>query len=303
MTGLRLGAHMSIAGGVSNALDAAAQAQSNAVQVFMKSNRQWRGPAVKEADVSRWNTQMPASGVAYAVSHASYLINLASPKDPLWEKSVAAFADELQRAHAYGIRHVVLHPGAHTGSGEEAGLQRIADALNRIHAELPECAGVITLLELMAGQGTTLGYTFAQLEAIIALVEDKERVGVCLDTCHALAAGYDFRTEEGYAAMMAEIETTVGIASVGCWHFNDSANDHGSRKDRHEHIGEGFVGVDGFRHILNDLRWDGVPMLLETPKKEDGDGKDAMNLRALAALVNDTDRLPEGLRPETGSDR
>ena len=187
----------------------------------------------------------------------------------------------------------MLHPGAHTGSGEEAGLQRIADALNRIHAQLPECADVVTLLELMAGQGTTLGYTFAQLAQIIALVEVKERVGVCLDTCHALAAGYDFRTEKGYEAMMAEIEETVGIDSVGCWHFNDSANDHGSRKDRHAHIGEGFVGAEGFRHILNDIRWDGVPMLLETPKKEDGDGKDLMNLRALAALVVDA-RPPAG---------
>ena len=177
-------------------------------------------------------------------------------------------------------------------------MQRIADALNRIHAQLPDCADVVTLLELMAGQGTTLGYTFAQLAQIIGLVEEKERVGVCLDTCHALAAGYDFRTEEGYEAMMAEIEETVGIDSVGCWHFNDSANDHGSRKDRHAHIGEGFVGAEGFRHILNDIRWDGVPMLLETPKKEDGDGKDLMNLRALAALVVDADRLPEGLRPE-----
>ena len=297
MSGLKLGAHMSIAGGVSNALDAAADVQSNAVQVFMKSNRQWAGPQVKAEDVSRWNEQMPASGVAYAVSHASYLINLASPKDPLWEKSIAAFADELERAHAYGIRHVVLHPGAHTGSGEEAGIQRIADALNRVHAQLPDCTGAITLLELMAGQGTTLGYTFAQLAGIIDLVEEKERVGVCIDTCHALAAGYDFRTEEGYEAMMAEIGETIGIESVGCWHFNDSTHDHGSRKDRHAHIGEGFVGVEGFRHILNDLRWDGVPMLLETPKKEDGDGKDEQNLRALADLVTDVSRLPEGLRP------
>ena len=215
----------------------------------------------------------------------------------LWEKSVAAYADELQRAHAYGIRHVVLHPGAHTGSGEEAGLQRIAAAFNRIHTQLPDCAAVITLLELMAGQGSTLGYTFAQLAQIIALVEEKARMGVCIDTCHALAAGYDFRTEEGYAAMIAEIEETIGLESVGCWHFNDSANDHGSRKDRHAHIGEGFVGVDGFRHILNDLRWDGVPMLLETPKKEDGDGKDVKNLRALADLVLDVSRLPQGLRP------
>jgi deoxyribonuclease-4 len=297
MSGLKLGAHMSIAGGVSNALDAAADVQSNAVQVFMKSNRQWAGPQVKEEDVSRWNEQMPASGVAYAVSHASYLINLATPKDPLWEKSIDAYMDELERAHAYGIRHVVLHPGAHTGSGEEAGMQRIADALNRVHAQLPECTDVITLLELMAGQGSTLGHTFGQLAQIIAQVEEKERVGVCIDTCHALAAGYDFRTEEGYGAMMAEIEETVGLESVGCWHFNDSQHDHNSRRDRHAHIGEGFVGVEGFRHILNDLRWDGVPMLLETPKDKDGDGKDARNLQALADLVLDVSRLPQGLQP------
>ena len=297
MSGLKLGAHMSIAGGVSNALDAAAAAHSNAVQVFMKSNRQWSGPQVNAEDVSRWNEQMPASGVAYAVSHASYLINLATPKDPLWEKSIDAYMDELERAHAYGIRHVVLHPGAHTGSGEEAGMQRIAAALNRVHAQLPDCTDVITLLELMAGQGSTLGYTFAQLARIIDPVEEKERVGVCIDTCHALAAGYDFRTAEGYEAMMTEIGETVGIERVGCWHFNDSTHDHGSRKDRHAHIGEGFVGVEGFRHILNDLRWDGVPMLLETPKEKDGDGKDMQNLRALADLVLDVSRLPEGLRP------
>lgn len=298
MPGLKLGAHMSIAGGVSNALDAADDVQSNAVQVFMKSNRQWSGPPVKPEDVDRWNEQLPASGVEYAVSHASYLINLATPKDDLWQKSIAAFKDELQRAHAYGIPHVVLHPGAHTGSGEEAGIQRIADALNRIHAALPECADTITLLELMAGQGTTLGYSFGQLAQMIAKVEEKERVGVCIDTCHALAAGYDFRTDEGYAEMMAEIEETVGRESVGCWHFNDSQNEHGSRKDRHTHIGEGHVGAEGFRRILNDPRWDGVPMLLETPKKKDGDGKDAMNLQALAALVEDASRLPKGLRPD-----
>ena len=297
MAGLNLGAHMSIAGGVSNALDAAAAAHSNAVQVFMKSNRQWSGPQPDAEDMARWNARMAACGVSSAVSHASYLINLASPKDPLWEKSIAAYMDELQRAHAYGIRHVVLHPGAHTGSGVQAGLQRIADALNRIHAQLPDCADVITLLELMAGQGSTLGYTFAQLAQIIAEVEKKERMGVCIDTCHALAAGYDFRTAEGYAAMMTEIEETIGLQSVRCWHFNDSQHDHASRKDRHTHIGEGFVGVEGFRHILNDLRWDDAPMLLETPKDKDGDGKDLKNLQALAALVSDVSRLPEGLQP------
>ena len=206
MSVLMLGAHMSIAGGVSQALDRAASVGSNAVQVFTKNNRQWNGPAINEEDVARWKSEMPALGIEYAVSHASYLINLASPKDDLWERSLNAHKDELHRAHAYGIPHVVLHPGAHTGSGEEAGIERIAAALNRIHAETPDYADTKTLLELMAGQGSTLGFRFAQLKAMIERVSEPDRVGVCLDTCHAFAAGYDLRTDDGYEAMMAEIE-------------------------------------------------------------------------------------------------
>lgn len=296
MSHLKLGAHMSIAGGVSNALDAAAAVHSNAVQVFTKNNRQWQGPPVDQEDVARWMERMPALGIEAAVSHASYLINLASPKDPLWEKSLAAHADELERAHAYQIPHVVLHPGAHTGSGEEAGMQRVVDALDRIHAAHPHCADTMTLLELMAGQGSTIGYTFEQLAEMLQRVGEPDRVGVCVDTCHALAAGYDFRTPEGYEAMMTTIESTVGLERVKVWHFNDSQFDCGSRKDRHTHIGEGYVGLEGFRHILNDPRWDGVPMLLETPKTKDGDGKDAANLAALCQLVADPERLPPGLR-------
>ena len=154
---LLLGAHMSIAGGVSQALDRAASVGSNAVQVFTKNNRQWQGPPVNTDDVERWEQEMPAQGIEAAVSHASYLINMASPKDDLWEKSLLAYQDEIQRAHAYGIPHVVVHPGAHTGSGAEAGIARIAAALNRVHEATPDCTGTITLLELMAGQGTTLG--------------------------------------------------------------------------------------------------------------------------------------------------
>lgn len=298
MEGLKLGAHMSIAGGVSNALESAAAVKSNAVQVFTKNNRQWSGPPVDDADVGRWFELMPELGIEYAVSHASYLINLASPKDPLWQKSQRAHADELQRAHAYQIAHVVLHPGAHTGSGEEAGIARIADALNRIHAATPECTDTLTLLELTAGQGTTLGYSFEQLAQMIEKVDEPDRVGVCIDTCHALAAGYDFRTAEGYADMMETIDRTVGLEKVQCWHFNDSKHGCNSRKDRHTHIGEGEVGLEGFRFILNDPRWDGVPMVLETPKDEDNDGNDARNLAALAALVEDQARLPEGLRTQ-----
>lgn len=293
---LMLGAHMSIAGGVSRALDRAASVHSNAVQVFTKNNRQWVGPPINEEDVARWHEQMPALGIAYAVSHASYLINLASPKDDLWEKSRAAHQDEIVRAHAYAIPHVVLHPGSHTGSGDEAGIARIAAALNHIHAATPECADAITCLEIMAGQGNVLGRNLAQLRAIIDQIEDQRRVGVCLDTCHAYATGYDIRSAAGYAAFVAEVERWLGLETVKVWHFNDSKGALGSNLDRHVHIGEGEIGTEGFRHILNDPRWNGIAMLLETPKDETLE-EDAMNLARLCALVEDPARIPPGLRP------
>lgn len=286
---------MSIAGGVSYALDRAASVHSNAVQVFTKNNRQWVGPPMNEADIERWRVQKPALGIVYAVSHASYLINLASPKDDLWEKSRLAHRDELVRAHAYGIPHVVLHPGSHTGAGEQAGIRRIAEALNRIHEETPDCTDTLTCLEIMAGQGSVLGRKLDELRAVIDLVEDRSRVGVCLDTCHAFAAGYDIRTPEGYAAFMREVDRWLGVETVKVWHFNDSKGTLGSNVDRHAHIGEGGIGEEGFRHILNDPRWDGIAMLLETPKDETL-AEDAMNLARLCALVEDVERIPPGLR-------
>ena len=295
MTLLRFGAHMSIAGGVSQALDRAASVGSNAVQIFTKNNRQWSGPPVDQADVARWQEQMPALGIDYAVSHASYLINLASVKDDLWEKSLRAHKDELQRAHAYGVAHVVLHPGAHTGSGVEAGIARIAAALNRIHAETLECGDTMTLLEVMAGQGTTIGRSFGELRQIIEQVADKSRVGVCADTCHAFAAGYELRTAEGYEAMMAVIDRELGLATVKCWHFNDSKGAFASNVDRHEHIGAGAIGVEGFRRLINDPRWAGIAMLLETPKEDDLKD-DVENLARLCGLVADAERVPPGLR-------
>jgi deoxyribonuclease-4 len=294
MTKLLLGAHMSIAGGVSHALDRAASVHSNAVQVFTKNNRQWVGPPINAADITRWQEQMPALGVVDAVSHASYLINLASPNDDLWEKSLAAHRDELQRAHAYGIANVVLHPGAHTGAGVEAGIERIAAALNRIHAATPECADTITCLELMAGQGSVLGSSLEELRAMIALVEERSRVAVCIDTCHAFAAGYDIRSAAGYADFVTAIERTIGLETVHIWHLNDSKGALGSHLDRHTHIGEGEIGADGFRWVLNDLRWAGIPMLLETPKEETLE-EDAMNLGRLCGLVEDAARVPDGL--------
>lgn len=291
---LLLGAHMSIAGGVSHALDRAASVHSNAVQVFTKNNRQWQGPPVNAEDVLRWRIEMPAQHIRAAVSHASYLINLASPDDALWVKSMAAHQDEIGRAHAYGIPFVVLHPGAHMGSGAGAGAARIAAGLNRIHAATPECADTYTLLELMAGQGSTLGRSFGELRCIIDQVEDRQRVAVCADTCHAFAAGYDLRTPVGYETMLAELDLELGLAALKCWHLNDSKGTLGSHLDRHTHIGEGELGESAFGLVLNDARWDGLAMLLETPKEDDLED-DRRNLRRLCTLVNDPLRVPPGL--------
>lgn len=294
-TPLLLGAHMSIAGGVSRALDRAAQVGANAVQVFTKNNRQWIGPPIDDLDIERWQAQKGALHIEYAVSHASYLINLASVKDDLWQKSMLAHADELVRAHAYAIPHVVLHPGAHTGTGVEYGIARIAEALNRIHELTPACGDTVTCLELMAGQGSCLGRTLGELRAIIDRVETPERVGVCLDTCHLHAAGYDLRTAAEYAVFVEQVERWLGLPAVKVWHFNDSKGALASNLDRHVHIGEGEIGGEGFRWILNDGRWDGIAMLLETPK-DDTLADDAANLARLCALVDDAERIPAGLR-------
>lgn len=291
---LLLGSHMSIAGGVSHALDRAASVGANAVQVFTKNNRQWVGPPIDFADVGRWQEQMAALGIEYAVSHASYLINLASAKDDLWEKSMLAHADELLRAHAYAIPHVVLHPGAHTGSGAEYGIRRVAEALDRIHDLTPQCDDTITCLEVMAGQGSCLGRSLQELRAILHAVAEPQRVGVCLDTCHLHAAGYDLRTEAEYDAFVRDVRNTLGLEAVKVWHFNDSKGALASRLDRHTHIGEGEIGLEGFCRILNDQTWDGVAMLLETPK-DDTLADDAANLQRLCALVEDPERIPPGL--------
>lgn len=299
MTMLYLGAHMSIAGGVSTALDRAFSVGSNAVQVFTKNNRQWSGPPIDADDVARWKNGLISQKIERTISHASYLINLASPKPDVWEKSVAAHADELRRGHAYGIPGVVLHPGAHLGSGLEAGTARIAAALDRIHCETPECADTLTLLELMAGQGSVIGRSFAELRAILDQVDERERVGICLDTCHAFAAGYDLRTPDGYEAMLEELDRELGLGLVKCWHLNDSKGGLGSHVDRHTHIGEGEIGEGGFRLLLNDMRWAGLPMLLETPKEDDL-AEDVRNLRRLCMLVEDAERIPCGLRNPVG---
>lgn len=281
---LELGAHMSISGGHPNAIDRALATGMDALQIFTKNQRQWRAAPIDPASAEKFREGWAASGLHQVVAHDSYLINLASPDDALWEKSRAALADELARCDQLGVPGLVSHPGAHVGAGPDAGIARIAEAINRIHDELPDGRALL-LLETTAGQGTVLGRTFEELAAIVDKVEAKERVGVCFDTCHTFAAGYELRDEAGYAATMAAFDEILGLDRLKAFHLNDSQKGLGNKVDRHAPIGEGELGLLPFSFILNDPRFAGLPGIIETPKKEDGDGEDARNLGALRGLV------------------
>ena len=243
------------------------------------------GRALADDEVAGWRADVVRLGFARTVSHDSYLINLASPDESNWQRSIDAFTEELRRCQALGISYLVMHPGAHVGSGEEAGLAKIVAALDRAHAAAPD-GGVLTCLEITAGQGTNLGYRLEQLEEIIAGVKDDSRLGVCLDTAHLFAAGYDFRGMK-YDAFRKQIEKRIGLRRVKVWHLNDSKKELGSRVDRHDHIGEGTIGLAGFAPIVQDPAWKNVPKILETPKEEAPDGRDwdAVNLERLRGLV------------------
>lgn len=283
---MRFGAHMSIAGGVDKAFDRAEKAGCDSLQIFTKNSNQWNAKPFEDETLEAWRTRESECDVWPVVAHDSYLINLASPKDDLWEKSIDAFGIELQRCDQLGIRYLVTHPGSHTGSGEEAGLARVSEALNRLHEEMPDL-DVLTLLETTAGQGSNLGAEFGHLATITAGVEDKSRVGYCLDTCHIFAAGYDFRTPETYQATMTQFDELLGIDRLFAIHLNDSKHDLGSRRDRHEHIGQGYIGPEGFRQFVNDERLKDLPGLLETKKGEELK-EDIENLATLRELVGTT---------------
>ncbi len=282
-----LGAHMSIAGGVSKAIDRGESIGCDTVQIFTRNNNRWASKPLQPADIERFHKRVKETGIWPVFSHAAYLINLASPKPDLWERSIEAFIDELQRAEVLGLLGVVLHPGSHMGEGEEAGIARIVAALDRCH-EATAGFRTLTLLEVTAGTGDHLGYRFEHLAAIRDRVKHPERIGFCLDTCHVFAAGYDFRTAEGYEAMMAEFDRILGLDRLKAIHLNDSKHPLGSRKDRHEHIGKGHIGLDGFRWLVSDTRLQSVPMVLETPKSPDMH-EDVENLRVLRALITSAD--------------
>jgi len=278
----KLGAHMSIAGGVDNAFTQAIKTGCDAFQIFTKNNNQWKARTLRPDEIERFHQMQAETGIVPVVTHASYLPNLGTPDDTLWEKSINGLIVELERCEVLEIPYLVLHPGAHVKSGVEAGLARVSAALDKVHRALPTHA-VKVALEITAGQGTTLGRTFEELAAIIAATEQPERLVVCFDTCHALAAGYDFRTEAGYQKMWDAFEQTLGLEKLAVFHLNDSKNDLGSHKDRHTHIGEGFIGLEPFGFFLNDPRFAELPFLLETPQtvKIESDRENLAKLRGL----------------------
>lgn len=278
-----LGAHISIAGGLHLAPGRGVKVGCGVIQIFTQNASQWRGRMPADADAALFRAQWEASGLHEVVSHDIYLINLAAPPGETRGKSIAAFREEMERCARLGIGKIVMHPGAHLGDGEAAGIRRICEAFNELIAATPDYTGKI-LLETTAGQGTNLGHTFGHLRDIIAGCAFPDRFGVCCDTCHTFAAGYDFTTAEGYERVFSEFDRIVGINRLQCFHINDSKKGLNSRVDRHEHIGQGALGIEPFRFLMNDPRFVTVPKILETPKGDD-DEFDILNLKTLRELV------------------
>jgi deoxyribonuclease-4 len=287
----RLGAHLSIAGGLPRAVDRAAASRCDALQIFTKSAGQWRARPLPAEEIVAFRARVEAVGIGPVVAHNSYLINLAAASAPLRDQSLAALAEELDRAEALGLDGLVMHPGSYTSGTEHQGLDLIAGGLARLLKRRRGRTRI--LLEHTAGQGTNLGHRFEHLAHIIERLDGSPCVGVCLDTCHLLSAGYDLCTPEGYADTFRQFDTIVGLDRLAVFHLNDSKKPCGSRVDRHEHIGRGCLGLEPFRRLLNDARFRGLPMLLETPKldtpesrrRSDVDPWDARNLRTLRKLM------------------
>lgn len=288
----RLGAHLSIQGGLPRAVDRAVASRCEALQIFTKSAGQWRARTLPSDEVALFREKVGASGVHPVVAHNSYLINIAAASPALRAQSLAALGEELDRAESLGLDGLVMHPGSYTSGTEQEGLRLIAEGLAQLLRESPNSRTRV-LLEHTAGQGTNLGHRFEHLASIIDRLDGSPRVGVCLDTCHLLTAGYDLCSEQGYRATFREFDRTVGLDRIALFHLNDSRKPCGSRVDRHEHIGKGCLGLEPFRRLLNDRRFAKHGMLLETPKletpesrrKSDVDPWDARNLRTLRSLL------------------
>ncbi|HLW69047.1 MAG TPA: deoxyribonuclease IV [Candidatus Binataceae bacterium] len=258
-----LGAHISIAGGVSQALGRGRDAGCECIQIFTKSSRQWAAKPYPREEIEGFRAAQRESGIKLVVAHDSYLVNLGATDETLRKKSIAGVIDELERCEQLGIPFLIAHPGAHVGAGEEAGIRNIARAIDEAHTACPGYR-VRLALEITAGQGSNLGYKFEQMGQIIDAVADNGRLRLCFDTEHAFAAGYDLRDDEGYERTFAELDQHVGLELLAAFHINDSMKPLNSRVDRHEHIGKGHLGLEPFRRLVNDPRFVGVPMCLET---------------------------------------
>lgn len=278
-----LGAHMSIAGGIFNAPGRGVAATCNVIQLFTQNSNQWRGKAISDTDALLFQERMASSGISEAVSHDIYLINLAAAPGEVRDKSLIAFAEELERCARLGIKKIVMHPGSHNGDGESVGIRRVCEAFDDLFTQVPQFKGKV-LLENTAGQGTNLGHRFEHLKAIIDGCSFKERFGVCFDTCHAFASGYPISDRDGFLRTFDELDKAVGLSALQAFHLNDSKKGLGCRVDRHEHIGAGALGLDAFRFIMNDARFTAVPKFIETPKGDD-DEMDRVNLTLLRSLV------------------
>lgn len=280
------GSHLSIAGGLHNALLKAEEYGCDTVQVFTKNQQQWRCSPLTPICIKDWKTHARRLKFKKTVSHDSYLINLAATNPEFWRKSVELFIEEIRRCDALGIPYLVTHPGAHMGEGEPAGLRKVAAAIDVVHEQVPG-SKTITCLEITAGQGSSLGYRLEHLAEIIERVREPKRLGVCLDTAHLFAAGYDFRGRK-YAKFRRELDQRIGLKRVKVLHLNDSKKELGSRVDRHAHIGHGTIGREGFKPFVRDTAFKDVPKILETPKENDENGRDwdAVNLEVLRSLAD-----------------
>lgn len=283
---LLLGAHMSISGGFEKAIEQGISIGCTTIQLFTKSNRQWHAKAITKAEADAFRAAVKESNIDPVIAHATYLINIGSPDSAIEKKSIKAVIDELERCHLLGIPYLVLHPGSHVQTDEELCLERIAKNLDIILEA--DTGHTKILLEVMAGQGSTVCYAFEQIATVHKLTHHKKRIGVCFDTCHAFAAGYDFSTHAKYEAMWDKFEKVIGLEHLKAIHVNDSKKELGSHVDRHEDIGKGNIGLEAFRLLFNDPRFFDIPKVLETPKEDLAD--DARNMHTIKKLLSDQTR-------------
>lgn len=280
-----VGAHFSVSGGLHKALESAFEYGCTAMQIFTANARTWKPKKLTADDIDAFAAGCERTGIKEIASHTAYLINLAAPDPTVHERSCAALKEELNRSTALSIPYVVLHPGSHKDTGMDVGMEKITDSIRRIFDEVSSCTARL-LLETTAGQGSGIGHTFEQIAEMLEKIGMPEKTGVCLDTSHIFAAGYDIRTPKTYERTLAEFDRIVGLDQLSVIHINDSKSDFGSRVDRHEHIGYGKIGIDAFGCIMSDSRLEKIPKILETPNPKGEKDWDKANLQTLFSLTS-----------------